>query len=211
MAGGSEGRARERLGADFESEIGQLRSQRARARVRRLALLEIAWLVVWFAVGAFVANRVGFVPNDAKTITYLLLAALVFSAWWQWHTVRSAPENSDPVTEMSYILTTVCVIALIAATLWIAADISSNSMHFALAVDIGSGAWFGTTVLLMTPGGTVKDAVFDTAARRTYLVVFIFLLLLIITTTVYVSWVADLFDDSELNNTNRTPGEFINP
>jgi len=153
--------------------------------------LGIVWLVVGFAVGAFVSNQIDFVPNDTKIITYLLLAALVFSAWWQWYGYRTSSNASDPVTETSFALTAICVAVLVAATLWIAADVSSASMHFALAVDIGAGAWFATTVLLMTPGRTAKNAILDVATDRTYLLALVLLGILILILFLYSWWLVD--------------------
>jgi hypothetical protein len=207
--GREEDRTSEVTSSALEAELAQLRLRRANTRVRRVASLEITWLVAGFAVGAIVASRIDFVPNDAKTITYVLLAAVAFSAWWQWHTVRSNEDHGDGITAMSYILTAGCMIALLAATLWIASDISSKSMHFALAVDIGSGVWLGTTFLLMTPGRTVHNPVIEIAVRRFYPLMFVLFLMLVIT-AIYAGWVAGNQDDSGVSNLGGSPLDRFN-
>ncbi len=198
MAADSERTGREDVNAEFESEVTRFRALRAsREKIRRLAMLEIALLAAGFAVGAFIASRIDFVPNDAKTITYLFLAALVFSAWWQWYSLRTRSNAADPVIEVSYGLTALCVAVLAAATLWIAADISSRSMHFALAVDIGAGAWFATTVLLMTPGRSLRDSLLDAATDRTYLLVLLLIVVLILVASFYGLLLIDRFGDEQ--------------
>jgi hypothetical protein len=201
VAGGEDGRTSEVLESALESELEQLRSRRASTRVRRLAFLAVAWLIAGFALGVFVATRIGFVPNEAKTITYLMFAALVFSAWWQWYSSRTSSNASDPVTEMSFALTSVCVAALVAATLWIAADISSGSMHFALAVDIGAGSWFATTVVMMTPGHSVQDAIWEfTTIRIRRLVLTLLISIFLLVVVMYAVLVFGTAESAELTN-----------
>ena len=145
----------------LERDVAGMRARRSVTGVWMAAVFGFGWLAAGYAIGIVISMLIDFVPDATQTITPLLLVPLTVALWAHWYALRTLPRDPRTgdqwlIADLSNFLTAIAFVSVIAATPWIPADISSNSMHVALAVDIGAGWWLATLAFLQAVGRGVR-------------------------------------------------------